>query len=213
MILVLDIQILVWDFLFKLIRMKKFVFLAICLVSLGLTSCYTPKVVRVNPYDTYDVSGRWNNADSHLTSQYMIDQIFSDGFIDRFKSRYGRNPVIVVGFVLNKSMEHIDAETFNNDLEITLLASGKVNIVQSGKFREELRAEKADQQTNASQSTMKKFGLEHGADFILQGTISSIEDGYKRTRVVEYQVNLQLTNIQTNEIVWMGNKKIAKKIS
>nr|MCU0374610.1 penicillin-binding protein activator LpoB [Chitinophagaceae bacterium] len=59
-------------------------------------------------------------------------------------------------------------------------------------------------------STMKKFGLENGADFILQGSINSIVDSYKRKKEVYYQVNLELTNIETNEVVWIGDKKIAK---
>ena len=73
-------------------------------------------------------------------------------------------------------------------------------------------AEKADQQTNASVSSMKKFGLESGADYILQGSINSIVDAHKRQKVVSYQVSLELTNIQTNEVVWIGEKKIAKYV-
>jgi penicillin-binding protein activator len=85
-------------------------------------------------------------------------------------------------------------------------------LVQGGKKREELRAEKADQQTNASASSLKKFGLEQGADYILQGSINSIVDSHKRKRVVYYQTNLELTNIETNEVVWIGEKKIAKYV-
>jgi len=85
-------------------------------------------------------------------------------------------------------------------------------LVQSGKKREELRAEKGDQQNNASVSSMKKFGLENGADFILQGSINSIVDAFKRNKTVTYQINLELTNIETNEIVWIGDKKISKVI-
>ena len=59
---------------------------------------------------------------------------------------------------------------------------------------------------------MKKFGLEQGADYILQGSINSIVDSEKRKKVVYYQVNLELTNIQSNEVVWIGDKKIAKYI-
>lgn len=59
---------------------------------------------------------------------------------------------------------------------------------------------------------MKKFGLENGADFILQGSINSIVDSYKRKKVTYYQVDLELTNIETNEVRWIGDKKIAKYI-
>ena len=31
-------------------------------------------------------------------------------------------------------------------------------------------------------------------------------------KVVEYQIDLQLTDMQTNEVVWMGDKKIKKYI-
>jgi PBP1b-binding outer membrane lipoprotein LpoB len=99
-----------------------------------------------------------------------------------------------------------------NDLERAFVNTGKVTLVQSGKKREELRAERADQQTNASTSTMKKFGLEVGADYILQGSINSIVDAYKRRKTVQYQVSLELTNLQTNEVVWIGDKKIAKYV-
>jgi penicillin-binding protein activator len=97
-------------------------------------------------------------------------------------------------------------------LEQSFIKTSKVGLVQSGKKREELRAEKADQQTNASQSSMKKFGLENGADYILQGSINSIVDAFKRKKTVTYQINLELTNIETNEIVWIGDKKIAKYV-
>ncbi|MBC7536542.1 MAG: penicillin-binding protein activator LpoB, partial [Ferruginibacter sp.] len=54
--------------------------------------------------------------------------------------------------------------------------------------------------------------LENGADYILQGSINSIVDAYKKKKSVTYQVNLELTNIETNEVVWMGDKKIAKLV-
>ena len=119
---------------------------------------------------------------------------------------------MIVGFVTNKSHEHIEAETFVKDVEQSFIQSGRVRLVQGGKKREELRAEKADQQTNSSTSSMKKFGLEQGADYILQGSINSIVDSQKRQKVVYYQVNLELTNIETNEVVWIGDKKIAKYV-
>jgi penicillin-binding protein activator len=98
------------------------------------------------------------------------------------------------------------------DVEQSFVKTEKVRLVQGGKKREELRAEKADQQTNATVSTMKKFGMENGADYILQGSINSIVDAFKRKKEVYYQVNLELTNIETNEVVWIGDKKIAKLV-
>ncbi len=171
------------------------------------------KVTRIDPSEQIDISGRWNNTDSRLVAEDMIKDVLSARWLtDHMAAKNGQRPVVIVGFVTNKSHEHIDAETFVKDVENSFVTSQKVRLVQGGKKREELRAEKADQQSNASVSSMKKFGLEQGADFILQGSINSIVDSHKRKKVVYYQINLELTNIETNEILWIGDKKIAKYV-
>ncbi len=171
------------------------------------------KVTRIDPSEQVDISGRWNNTDSRLVAEDMTKDVLSARWLtDHMAAKSGQRPVVIVGFVTNKSHEHIDAETFVKDVENSFVTSQKVRLVQGGKKREELRAEKADQQSNASVSSMKKFGLEQGADFILQGSINSIVDSHKRKKVVYYQINLELTNIETNEIVWIGDKKIAKYV-
>lgn len=170
-------------------------------------------VSRVSPDEQIDISGRWNNTDSRLVSEQITTDILSSSWLgNHLQSKGGQKPVVIVGMVDNKSHEHIDAETFVKDVEQSFVKTEKVRLVQGGKKREELRGERADQQTNASQSTMKKFGLENGADYILQGSINSIVDAHKKKKEVYYQVNLELTNLETNEVVWIGEKKIAKMV-
>ena len=190
--------------------MKSLLVSAIALLMLT-TSC-SRKVTRIDPADTPDISGKWNNTDSRLTADEMISQSLGSAWLANHTPAKGKKPVVIVGMVTNKSHEHIEAETFMKDLERAFINTAKVGLVQSGKKREEMRAEKADQQSNASQSTMKKFGLENGADFILQGSINSIVDAHKKKKTVTYQINLELTNIETNEVVWIGDKKIAKYV-
>lgn len=190
----------------------KSIFLYSAAALLLLTTACSRQVTRIDPVDTPDISGKWNNTDSRLTADEMISQALTSDWITNHTQAKSKKPVVIVGMVTNKSHEHIEAETFMKDLERSFITTSKVGLVQSGKKREELRAEKADQQTNASVSTMKKFGLENGADYILQGSINSIVDAYKKKKTVTYQVNLELTNIETNEIVWIGEKKIAKNI-
>ncbi len=170
-------------------------------------------VTRIDPSEQVDISGRWNNTDSRLVAEDMTKTILGAKWLtDHMAAKNGQRPVVIVGFVTNKSHEHIEAETFVKDVEQSFIISQRVRLVQGGKKREELRAEKADQQTNATVSSMKKFGMEQGADYILQGSINSIVDSHKRKKVTYYQVNLELTNIETNEVVWIGEKKIAKYI-
>lgn len=189
--------------------MKSILTLSISALLLLMVSC-SRNVTRIDPAETPDISGSWNNTDSRLTADQMISDALTADWLSNHVQAKTKKPVVIVGMVTNKSHEHIEAETFMKDLERSFITTSKVGLVQSGKKREEMRAEKADQQTNATVSTMKKFGLENGADYILQGSINSIVDAHKRKKTVTYQIDLELTNIETNEVVWIGDKKIAK---
>lgn len=194
--------------------MKKILFFVFstALLLVFLPSC-SRKVTRIDVEETRDLSGRWNDTDSRLVAEEVTDEALMGRWLNDFREdNGGERPTVIVGFVTNKSHEHIDAETFVNDIEKAFIRTQKVRLVQSGKKREELRAERADQQDNASQSTMKRWGLEIGADYIMQGSINSIVDAYKRQKIVYYQVDLELTDMETNEVVWIGDKKIKKYV-
>jgi uncharacterized protein (TIGR02722 family) len=193
--------------------MKNF-FLLSFLLGIGIfSSSCSRSVQRIEVGDTRDLSGRWNDTDSRITADEIADEAITGDWLSNFREKsFGEKPTVIVGFITNKSHEHIDAETFTKDIEKSFINSGKVRLVQGGKKREELRAERLDQQDNASVATMKKWGVEIGADFIMQGSINSIVDAYKKQKVVYYQIDLELTHMETNEIVWIGDKKIKKFI-
>ena len=178
-----------------------------------INGCANRKITRVDPNETIDLSGRWNDSDSRLVSEEMIGDLLTSAWIPRYLKANDKRPVVVVGLVENKSHEHINSETFIKDVEKAIIRDGNIRLVVAGEKRNELRKERAEQQDYASPETTKKWGKELGADFILQGTINSIVDSYKKQKVVTYQIDLQLTNIETNEVVWMGDKKNKKQIS
>ena len=178
-----------------------------------INGCANRKITRVDPNETIDLSGRWNDSDSRLVSEEMIGDVLTSAWLPRYTKANDKRPVVVVGLVENKSHEHINSETFIKDVEKAIIRDGNIRLVVAGEKRNELRKERAEQQDYASPETTKKWGKELGADFILQGTINSIVDAYKKQKVVTYQIDLQLTNIETNEVVWMGDKKIKKQIS
>ena len=178
-----------------------------------INGCANRKITRVDPNETIDLSGRWNDSDSRLVSEEMIGDLLTSAWIPRYLKANDKRPVVVVGLVENKSHEHINSETFIKDVEKAIIRDGNIRLVVAGEKRNELRKERAEQQDYASPETTKKWGKELGADFILQGTINSIVDSYKKQKVVTYQIDLQLTNIETNEVVWLGYNNNNKKIS
>lgn len=178
---------------------------------LAASSCKTPHVQRVAEDKVHDLSGRWNETDSRLTAEEISNELASHSWYNTYSANHqGKKPIIIVGMITNKSHEHIPAETFSLDIEKSMINSGRLGVVQGGGKREELRAERADQQNYSSEATMKQFGREKGADFMMQGTINSIVDQYGKEKTVFYQINLELTDLETNEKVWIGDKKIKK---
>jgi hypothetical protein len=177
-------------------------------------ACQRHTVTRVSPDQQIDLSGRWNDTDSKMVADAMTKDILNRPWIANFSQRNGgKKPVVIVGVISNKSHEHIEAETFIKDVEKAFVNTGMVRLVQDGTFREKVRQERADQQEFASPETQKKWGKELGADFMLFGTINSIVDSYNRKQVTLYKVNLELTDLETNEVVYLGDKEIKKYIT
>lgn len=178
---------------------------------LGLTAC-NPTVTRVDSGAVTDLSGQWNDTDSRLVSDEMVQDVLSRPWLSKFTRAKGKQPTVIVGDVRNLSHEHINTRTFVADIERALINSGEVDFVASSTERKEVRGERKDQDLNASEATRKAMGQEIGADFMLKGTINTIVDAISGEQARFYQVDLTLIDMANNRKVWAGQKKIKKTI-
>lgn len=186
-------------------------FLTIALLMAGCAS--GPVVERKAVDTTIDLSGRWNDADSRMVSEEMIQDCLNRPWLERFKIKHGGEvPTVIVGRVKNRSHEHINVQTFVKNLERALINSGQVQFVASKGEREGIREERKDMAKHATDETMKGPGQETGADFMLIGVINTIRDDIGKKAVMYYQTNLELINLASNIKVWIGEKKIKKLI-
>lgn len=194
--------------------MKKYLVITLLMTLLLIVGCSSNKqVTRVGVDENIDLSGRWNDVDSRLVSEEMIKDVVSQNWLMNFVSEKSAKPVVTVGTIRNLTSEHIQTETFIKDIQRELINSGKIRFVAGKDERDEIRQERLEQQSYASEETVKRLAEEIGADFVLQGSIKSIADVADGVRVNFYQVNLQLVNSETNETVWIGEKKHKKVIS
>ncbi len=193
--------------------MKSYLLMIIVAVALLVGGCATgPTVTRTASDEVIDLSGRWNDTDSRLTAENMVSSMLAGGWLERFSSDEGRPPVVIVGSVRNKSSEHINAETFIKDIERELVNSGRVTFVAAGAARDELRDEREDQQSNATQGTAAALAAETGADYMMQGVITSQTDAIDGKRATLYQVDMELISLENNQKVWIDTKKIKKLV-
>ena len=201
--------------MYKILTVKPFRYgLIICALLVNITifsSCSSSKqVTRVDADTTIDLSGRWNDTDSRMVADDIIQDCLTHPWINDHGINTGGKPVVIVGGIRNKSMEHIPVATFITDIERAFINSGKVRTVSSSSERGEIREERADQGEFAAIETVKRMGRELGADYMMTGEINTIEDREGGDQVIFYQTDLTLTNIETNEKIWIGNKKIKK---
>jgi hypothetical protein len=180
---------------------------------LSLTSCASTRVSRVEPNAVTDLSGRWNDTDSRLVANQLIEQTLAAGWTKRYADTHaGEAPAIIVGDFTNRTMEHIAVGTFVKDIESALVNTGAARVVASGPERSAIRTERKDQQLYARTDTRSKLVQEIGARYVLAGELQAIEDVEGRERVVFYQVDASLIDLETNTKVWIGQKKIKKYV-
>jgi uncharacterized protein (TIGR02722 family) len=183
------------------------------LVLIGFSGCGgETRVTRVDSGVVTDLSGRWNDTDSRMVAESMVKEALEYPWLNNFSQSKRRQPVVVVGTVMNNSHEHINVQTFVTDLERELTNSQKVTFVAAKNEREEVRTERKEQAMYSREDTQKSPGKEICADYMMKGTIATILDEADGTKAMFYQIDLQMVDLESNAKVWYGQKKIKKVI-
>lgn len=202
-------------------RISHVVLLALLVVAAASLACSNKHVTRIEPDTVTDLSGRWNDTDSRLVANALISQSVSGPWLERYYNNHGGDaPAVIVGEFRNRTSEHIEVTVFVRDVEHAYINSGLVSVVASSEEREEIRGERDDQQEFARADTRARLGQELGANYIMQGDLTSIEDEEETTRfgakrkekIVFYQVDARLIDLETNVVVWAGQHEIKKYI-
>ena len=184
-------------------------------VFLLLSSCETTKVKRVESGKQKELSGYWNAVDVKIVCETLINDCLSSARVNQeIRARGNKKPVVIVGKFKNASDEHIDTEIITSIMENAIFNSGKLDFVAGGDTRNSLRAEKQDQQSYASEATTAAIGKEIGADFMMTGSVRTIVDREGNRSVRTYFVTAELTNIETNARMWIGqDNSITKEVT
>lgn len=189
---------------------------ALCLLLLA--ACAAPKTVtRTAPTSTEggDLSGYWNDIDAEQVAQTMTEQIVSAGWLaEHYRTHGDARPVVKLRGVIKRTDDrNVNEQFFGKQLERFLLNSGRVRVVAAAGQEDINVSERSRQATHASDLSAKSQGSELGADYTLQTIINSqneTDGGGKSVRA--YLVNMELVNVETQEKVWIGEKRIRKVV-
>ena len=161
----------------------------------------------------YDAS--YDFSDKKQIVQVLTDSLLSSpGVVTE-----SEKPIIIVYGIDNETSEHISTSGITDDIRLALMDSGEYRFLNR-KQRDNL-LEETDYQYAGFVPPEQRVteGRQLGADYILSGTLRSIEKKQpkqwrlNRRSLIYYSMNLELTNLQSGEISWADNVEIARESS
>lgn len=161
-------------------------------------------------YDaSYDFSDKKEIVDA-LTSSLLATPTVRDE---------SGKPVIVTYGVANETSEHIDTGGITDDIRLELIKAGKFRFLNRRQRDNVL--DETDYQYAGFVSPEQRVaeGRQLGADYILSGTLRSIEKKQPRQwrlskrELIYYSMTLELTDLESSEIAWADSVEIARESS
>ncbi|MBP6217765.1 MAG: penicillin-binding protein activator LpoB [Oligoflexales bacterium] len=168
-----------------------------------------------NPDAVEIVDDRWNETDARKTSEILIKSMLEKPWLmDFIQAKKGEKPFVLVDDVENRTDEHIDTKAMLEAIRFELINSGRIRFVE-GKDRDKILKEIRYQSESGmvDQAHAKQKGKQKGSDFLLTGALSSQVHTQAGLKTVTYQTVLQLTNLETAEIVWVQKYDIKKRFN
>jgi hypothetical protein len=189
------------------------VVLGVCgLMALGLMGCSSgPRAFTGGQYDDPTrvelLDDKFNEADMQQMADAMIKAIVSCGYI----ANAPKPPVVMVQRVANRTQDHIDMVSMTDKIRTALINSGKVRFVDK-EAREAMDEEyEYNAAGNVSEVTQKKRGKQIGADYLLNGGLSTNVQEVGGTKFIYYKLTMNLTHLETSTIDCTQEKELRKK--
>jgi len=123
----------------------------------------------------------------------------------------GNLPIVTVQEVKNKTSEYIDTRAITDSIRAELQRGGKVRFAVDAPGMEQQVGEIKRQQSEyyAREQAVEK-GQMVGAQYRMEGNITSIVKQAQDVKDVYYKFNLQLWNIRSGLLEWSDEKEIRK---
>jgi len=177
------------------------------LLACGLAACSSRPDVRYrDPGAVETLTIDFGGTDLQRIASDMTDSVLKSPLFagpDR--------PVILVGKVENRTSEHIDTVNITDSIRTAINRSGKARIAADAAGRAQIGEQIDYQRTGAvSPETMKEFGRQIGADFVLYGRFTSIAKKAGNEKDVYYKFTLNLVDVETGIQEWADEVDFAK---
>lgn len=189
--------------------------LTICTAALGLLlagcATTTPTVGSGNvnygdPKAVEQVTNEFGSTDLQMIAESMARSLA--------QSQAGKRerPLVTIAEVRNKTSEYIDTRSITDSIRVQIMKSGTMrfatDIVGMQNQTDELIRQ--NQSGLYKKSSTAKMGKMEGAQYRIEGNITSIVKRNADVKDVYYKFSLIMTDIESGTIEWADEKEIRK---
>lgn len=193
--------------------MKRILLLSLPAAAL-LAGCATHPTYR-DASETRTYSTRFTHSDYEQNAQAMIDSLNANpnflANLQEFQAAHpGERPKIFVDSIVNDTRDiTLKTDVINDAIKTGVLNTGHFRFVGNEK-RITNRKFGEENGVLVAPGASSGFSNQTGADYILSGKLSELDDQGGRTTERVYILSMQLDDLSTGETVWADRKPIRK---
>lgn len=159
-----------------------------------------------NATDVEQVTTEFGSTDLQLIAESMARSLAQSVAANKEK------PLVTIADVKNKTDEYIDTRSITDSIKTQLLKSGTMGFATDIGDMQNQTDELARQNDSGlyKKSSTAKVGQMQGAQYRIEGSLTSIVKRNTSVKDVYYKFTLMMTNIESGTTEWMDEKEIRK---
>ena len=179
--------------------------LAAAALAAGMAGCATT-VEYGDATSSKPISTDFGSADLQQIAATMVDSMLADEVLQDIA--VDGPPLLIVGKVKNKTLQHIDTESVTDSIRTKLIRSRKFSF-QDRTTEAALQEELAYQQGAAKDAVAS--GQQDAPHYMLTSNLSEIEQEQGRLKDVYYKFTMNLRDLKSGRLIWADEKEIRKQ--
>jgi hypothetical protein len=159
-----------------------------------------------NATDVEQVTTEFGSTDLQMIAESMARSLVQANSKNKDKI------LVTISDVKNKTDEYIDTKSITDSIRVQLLKSGTMRFATDISDMQNQTDELARQNNSGlyKKGSAAKVGKMEGAQYRIEGNITSIVKRNNNIKDVYYKFNLIMTNIESGTIEWSDEKEIRK---
>ena len=192
--------------------MHAFKLSAVAAAALLLSACATQSptvagdVSYGDPKAVEQVTNEFGSTDLQMIAESMARSLAQS------MAGQGTKPTVTIAPVKNKTSEYIDTRSITDSIRVQVLKSGTMRFMTDIEGMQNQTDELIRQNQSGlyKKSTTAKMGKMEGAQYRIEGNITSIVKKNNDVKDVYYKFSLLLTDVEAGSIEWADEKEIRK---